>query len=170
MIASAYRAFAQVGELCIDLMRQFYTEPRTFRIVGPGGGMDFARFGAAGIAARSTGDGFLDSSREPVFDVRVVAQKSDPFNSALHNEQAQALYKMGAFDPRMAEQTLLMLDMMEFEGAERIKAQVAQQARQYRQLEQLAPLVVNMATQLDQAAGQARYMPMVQQIMDGGAQ
>ena len=169
MIASAYRAFARVGELCIDLMRQFYTEPRTFRIVGAGGEMDFARFGAAGIAVRSTGDGFLDSSREPVFDVRVVAQKSDPFNSALHNEQAQALYKMGAFDPRMAEQTLLMLEMMDFEGAEQIKARVAQQAQQHRQLEQLKPLVVNMAAQLDQAAGQARYLPMVQQIV-GGAQ
>ena len=53
--------------------------------------------------------------------------------------------------------------------ADRVALELAQQAQQHRQLEQLKPLVVNMAAQLDQAAGQARYLPMVQQIV-GGAQ
>ncbi len=167
MIASAYRAFAQVGYLCIDLMRQFYTEPRTFRITGPGGRVAFARFSAKGIAPRHTGDGFMDSQRLPVFDVRVLAQKSDPFNSALHNERAQELFRMGAFDPRMAQQTLTMLEMMEFEGVEQIRDRVARQAQQTRQLEQLKPLLLTMAAQLDRHMGRAYYLPGVQQLLGG---
>ncbi len=167
MIASAYRAFAQVGYLCIDLMRQFYTEPRTFRITGAGGGMAFTRFGAESIAAHSTGDGFMDSQREPVFDLRVIAQKSDPFNSAMQNERAQMLYKMGAFDPRMAEQTLAMLEMMDFDGVDQLKAKVEKQAQQHRQLEQLKPLLMTMAAQLDENLGQAQYLPKVQQMLGG---
>lgn len=170
MIASAYRAFAQVGYLCIDLMRQFYTEPRTFRITAPGGGMGFTRFGALGLGMRSTGDGFMDSQREPVFDIRVIAQKSDPFNSSLQNERAQALYQMGAFDPRMAQQTLIMLEMMDFEGVEQIRDRVARQAQQLQQTqqpEQLKPLLLTMAAQLDEHMGQAHYLPKVQQLLGG---
>lgn len=168
MIASAYRAFARVGYLCIDLMRQFYTEPRTFRILGPGGGVAFTRFSGAAIGPRAARDGFLESSRVPVFDVRVIAQKSDPFSSALHNERAQELFRMGAFDPRMAQQTLTMLEMMDFDGVEQIRSRVSQQAQQYRQsqqLEQLKPLLVTMAAQLDEHAGKAHYLPGVQQLL-----
>lgn len=165
MIASAYRAFAQVGYLCIDLMRQFYTEPRTFRITGPGGGMAFTSFSAAGIAPQSTGDGFMDSRRMPVFDVRVMAQKSDPFNSTVHNERAQELYRMGAFDPANAQQALTMLEMMDFEGVEQIKNRVAQQAQLGQRMQQLEQLAAAMAAQLDQSSGQARYLPQVQRML-----
>ena len=44
---SAYIAFGEIIELCIELIRQFYTLPRQFRIVGAGG-EDFVSFGNEG--------------------------------------------------------------------------------------------------------------------------
>lgn len=166
MIASAYRAFAQVGYLCIDLMRQFYTEARTFRITGKHGETRFTTFSGRSIAAQTVGDGITGpSQRLPVFDIRVVAQKSDPFNSAVQNERAQALYQMGFFRPDMAQQALLTLDMMEFEGIDRVREKISEQAQTQQQTQTLGQLALTMAAQLDEDSGTQQYAPQVQMIL-----
>lgn len=165
MIYSAYRSFANVGYLCIELMRQFYTEPRTFRVTGARGEMRFTQFSGGMIAPQTVGDSFTDTmTREPVFDIRVVAQKSDPYSTAMQNERAQALYQMGAFNPQMADQVLLMLEMMDFEGIDRIKAKISEQGTMYQQMQQMAQLSLAMASELDRQGG-SQYAPQVQMIM-----
>lgn len=166
MIASAYRAFAQVGYLCIDLMRQFYTEARTFRITGKHGETRFTTFSGRSIAAQTVGDGITGpSQRLPVFDIRVVAQKSDPFSSAMQNERAQALYQMGFFRPDMAQQALLTLDMMEFDGIDRVREKISEQAQTQQQTQTLGQLALTMAAQLDEDSGTQQYAPQVQMIL-----
>ncbi|MBE5801081.1 MAG: hypothetical protein E7319_02225 [Clostridiales bacterium] len=166
MIASAYRAFAQVGYLCLDLMRQFYTEERTFRITGKRGEMQFAKFSGRSIAPQTVGDGMTGmTQRLPVFDIRVVAQKSDPFNTAIQNERAQALYQMGFFRPDMADQALMTLDMMEFEGIDRVKAKISEQKTMMEKMQQLGQLALTMAAQLDADAGMVRFAPQVQMLL-----
>lgn len=164
MIASAYRAFAKVGYLCIDLMRQFYTEPRTFRITGKGGGLEFHSINAAQIGMRQTGDGFMNAQHLPVYDIKVRAEKSDPFSSAMQNERAQALFQMGAFNPQLAAQVMPMLEMMSFEGRDKVIQTVAQNGSLYQQAQQLGQLAMALAMQSDAANGGQRAM-QVQQIM-----
>ncbi|MCI2047933.1 MAG: hypothetical protein LKJ90_09510, partial [Faecalibacterium sp.] len=48
MLKSAYRAFVRECYLCIELMRQFYDEPRCFRITGEGGAAAFVPFSNRG--------------------------------------------------------------------------------------------------------------------------
>jgi hypothetical protein len=70
----------------------------------------------------------------------------------------------------MAQQTLIMLEMMDFEGVEQIRDRVARQAQQLQQTqqpEQLKPLLMTMAAQLDEHMGQAHYLPKVQQLLGG---
>lgn len=166
MIAAAYRAFAQVGYLCIDLMRQFYTEPRTFRITGQGGnGYTFQQFNNAAISTQDTTDAFMPGERVPVFDIKVVAEKSDPFSSAMQNERAQALFQLGAFNPQMADQVLPMLDMMTFEGKDKVMQKVAENGTLAQRMQQLGQLALAMAQQLDMMAGVAKYGPQIQQIL-----
>lgn len=165
MIASAYRAFAQVGYLCIDLMRQFYDAPRTFRICASHGETAFASFSGRQIASRTSSDGFMTSSRTPVFDIRVVARHGDPYSGLLQNERAQALYQMGFFAPQMADQALLALDLMNFEGIDRVRARISQSATNQRQTRELTRLALAMAEQLDRLGGQNRYTPMLRQLL-----
>ncbi len=165
MIASAYRAFAQVGYLCIDLMRQFYDAPRTFRISGAQGETAFATFSGRQIASKLTSDGFMTSSRTPVFDIRVIARHNDPYSSILQNERAQVLYQMGFFAPQMAEQALLALDMMDFEGIDRVRARISQSVGLRQHNQQLEQLSMAMAEELDRLSGQSKYAPMLRQIL-----
>jgi hypothetical protein len=166
MIASAYRAFAQVGYLCLDLMRQFYTENRTFRITGKHGETEFTTFNAAAIGPQKVGDGLTGfAERLPVFDIRVIAQKSDPFNTAIQNERAQALYQMGFFNPQMTDQALMTLDMMEFEGVDRVKSKISEQGTMVQRMQQLGQLALTMAAQLDADAGAPRFAPQVQMML-----
>ncbi|HWP80347.1 MAG TPA: hypothetical protein VN446_06850 [Candidatus Acidoferrum sp.] len=116
MIAGSYRAYTAMMYLAIELIRQFYDEARTFRITGADSG-SFTEFSNTGLQ----GDG-----RRPVFDVKVRAEKRNPFSQLSMNETAKELYRLGAFAPEKARESLLMLEMMEFEGIEAVKRKVAQ--------------------------------------------
>ena len=170
MIKGGYRAFAKVCYMCIELMRQFYTIPRTFRIVGQNGGMQFVGFGGAQIGMKQTGDGFMDATRLPVFDIKVVAQKSSPFSTVAQNERAKELFGLGFFNPSIADQALLALDMMQFEGIEKVREKISQNSMLVKFVQQMSPMMLQMAQELDAVKG-TQYAPqiaaLVQQMMPG---
>lgn len=164
MIKASYRAHAQVGYLCIELIRQFYTEPRMFRIMGQKGGVEFVEFSGQQIAPKQTGDGFMEATRMPYFDIKVVAQKASPFSTVAQNERAKELYQMGFFRPDNADQSLMALEMMQFEGIDTLKQKIAQNGTLFQKMQQLTPLVLAMAQQLDALQG-TQYTPQIAQIL-----
>lgn len=122
MIRAAHNAFTEECYLVIELIRQFYTEPREFRIDDGKGGYEFVDYDNSNIAAETSADGILKS--KPIFDLQVTAEKKSPFSRAAQNETAKELYSMGLFNPDMAEPALVCLDMMDFEGKDEIKKKV----------------------------------------------
>ncbi len=165
MIKASYRSFAQVGYLCIELIRQFYTEPRMFRITGQQGGTQFVEFSGQQIAAKEAGDGFMQATRMPYFDIKVVAQKASPFSTVAQNERAKELYQMGFFRPDNADQSLMALEMMQFEGIDTLKQKIAQNGTLYQKMQQLTPLMLAMAQQLDALQG-TQYTAQIAQVMN----
>ena len=128
MLKSAYRAFVQECYLCIDLMRQFYDEERVFRVIGPAGGREFVPFSGAALRARPMGlmGGVELGSREPVFDIVVSAEKKSTFSRLSQNETAKECYQLGFFAPQNADAALAALEMMDFEGIEKVRQRVRQ--------------------------------------------
>ena len=129
IIAESYRSFTKLCELCIELMRQFYDEPRTFRITNQlPGQYEFVDMSNAMIGPQPTG--MLPSGEEtyrvPIFDLKIKAQKKNPFSRMEENERAKELYAMGFFNPERAQEALLALEMMDFEGKDKIVEQVQQ--------------------------------------------
>ena len=122
MIRAAHNAFTEECYLVIELIRQFYTEPREFRIDDGKGGYEFVDYDNANIAAETSADGILKS--KAIFDLQVTAEKKSPFSRAAQNEMAKELYSMGLFNPEVAEPALVCLDMMDFEGKDEIKKKV----------------------------------------------
>ena len=170
MIKGGYRAFAKVCYMCIELMRQFYTIPRTFRIVGQNGGMQFVGFSGAQIGLKQSGDNFMSATRLPVFDIKVVAQKSSPFSTVAQNERAKELFGLGFFNPSIADQALLALDMMQFEGIEKVREKVSQNSMLVKFVQQMAPMLLQMAQELDALKGTqyaAQIAVMIQQMIPG---
>ena len=134
MIKSSYRAFVQECRLCIELLRQFYTEPRLFRIAGESGGWQFVRFSGVGLQPRSLGTAFGQPMgvHKPQFDITVEAVKKNTVSQLSQNENARALYQLGVFDPANAPQALAMLELMDFEGVEKVRTRVAENGAAYR--------------------------------------
>ena len=145
MIKSSYRAFKEVNYFIIELIRQFYNEPRYFRICFGSEKNEFEYFTNANIKEKITGYDYDGNplTRRPVFDISVSGQKSNPFSITAQNELAKELYNLGVFNPDMATQALLCLDMMNFEGkeqvVEKIKANIQPQI-DFNQPDQTTPL------------------------------
>ena len=135
---SAYRAFSEVVTLSIELIRQFYDLPRQFRILGELGEQQFVSYTNAGLRLQSQGAefGLNLGMRRPEFDIRVSAQKHSAYTRVSQNELALQFFKLGFFNPAMAEQALATLDMMDFDGRDRLMQRIAANARQFR-LQQL---------------------------------
>ena len=151
MLKSAYRAFAKQCYLIIELMRQFYDEQRVFRIVGADGGNQFVPFSAEALRAVPGGSlgGVELGSREPIFDIVVSAAKKSTFNRLSQNETAKECYQLGFFNPQNADAALAALDMMDFEGIEKVRQRVRQNGTLARQLAQMQDQMVRMAAVIE---------------------
>lgn len=135
MISSTYRSYTKKCYLAIELMRQFYDETRSFRITGDTGKYEFVDYNNANLqgqelppayAGQELEPGYEPAYRKPVFDIIVKPQKRSPYSKMAQNELAKEMYQMGFFDPQQAEQTMGALELMDFDGMEKVKDRVQQ--------------------------------------------
>ncbi|MBQ3080135.1 MAG: hypothetical protein IJC48_09100 [Clostridia bacterium] len=154
MLKSSYRAFTRMCNLIIELIRQFYDEPRCFRITGDGNARRFVRFSNARIRMHAQGEFGVDMGlRAPVFDIRVRAQRSQPMLLLKKNELAKEFYQLGFFRPENAQQALICMEMMEFEGKEEMKEQISKIAREHQESIGMQESMMKMARILDAQNG-----------------
>lgn len=140
-----YRGSREEYYLEIELIRQFYTEPRTFRIDDGTGRYEYMDYSNVNIAPQdiTTPEGIRH--KKSIFDLEVSAEKQSPFSRASQNETAKELYQMGLFAPDNATPALVCLDMMEFEGKEKIKQQIQQNDTFMQQFQQMQQLVIQLS-------------------------
>ncbi len=153
---AAYRAYSAIIELCIELIRQFYDMPRKFRILGQYGAEEYISYTNAGIQQQHQGTAFGQDMgyRLPVFDITVSAQKKNVYTKISQNELAVQFFQLGFFNPQMTDQTLMCLDMMEFDGKDGIMQKVAQNGTMYQKLMQYMQLALAFAQRYDPAAAE----------------
>ena len=153
MIKSSYRAFNKILFLVVELIRQFYDAPRKFRITNPNGSSDFISYDNRGlkpVVADEFGD---EVTRLPVFDIKIKAQKSNPFSQASMNEEAKEMFARGMFNPQLADQTIIALQMMDFEGKDRVMEMVSQNGTLLQQVQQMQMQMQQMAQIIQQLQG-----------------
>lgn len=124
---ASYRAYKLVVNQVIELIRQFYDEPRCFRIAGDKGQNEFISFDNSGLIPQQQGSamGIDLGTRLPIVDIRVVAQKQSAYTKETQNQTALNLYGMGFFAPNNADAALACLDMMNFEDIEKVRENVS---------------------------------------------
>lgn len=185
----AYRAFSKIINMIIELIRQFYTVPRQFRITGEMGEDQFLTFDNAGMQPQQQGMDFgMDMGlRVPAFDVKVSAQTKTAYSKNSQNELAMALYTQGVFNPQMTDQALMLLDMMDFDGKEDLMQKVQQNGTLMQQMAMYQQIALQLAQRVDPmlaeqlannimtgaAAAQSAQMPVgsapLALMQDGGA-
>ena len=161
MVKSSYRAFVKECYLCIELMRQFYDTPRCFRVTGESGAVRFAEFSGRQLRARPLEPAFgMDMGlHNPMFDVKVTAAKKSTFSRLSQNELAQQLYRLGMFVPENAVPALACLEMMDFEGIEKVRERIQENAdwmQRQQMMEQMQQAAVQQAMQQTGAAAEDR--------------
>ena len=143
---TSYRAFEQIVYLCIELIRQFYSAQRSFRITGPQGQTKYVQFDNHALAPRQA----LDA---PQFDIEVTAQRENPYTKESYNELALQLFQLGAFQPELSDQVLVMLDLMDFKGKDRVRQRVSQNSQLLQALTALTAQVQALQAAVGAGAG-----------------
>ena len=171
MISASYRSYSDISKLCIELMRQFYDETRTFRVTGPRGEMEFIQMSNAMLQEQptmvsSTGEMLY---RKPVFDLKVSAQKKNPFSRMEQNERAKELYQLGFFDPTRAQESLSALEMMDFEGIDDVRDRVEQGQTLFNMVQQQAQIIAQLQAALGIAAATPQMQTAAPTPSEGGA-
>ena len=158
IIQGSYRAYRKLCSMVIELIRQFYTETRTFRILGESGQTEFVDFNNAGMQEQPVslpGMAAQQLFRRPVFDLKIKPQKRSPFTVEAQYERAKELYGLGFFNPENAQQSLIALSMMEFEGKEQIMQQIQQGQTLLNVVQQLQMQIAMLTGQLPTGGQQA---------------
>ena len=175
MIKTSYRAFQQINYIVLELIRQFYDEMRSFRITGESGADQYVQFDNRDIREQKVVDPVTGETdfRRPVFDIKITSQKQSPFNKIAQNELAKELYQLGAFNPQMADQSLLMMEMMDFEQKDMVIQKVQQNGTLLQMVQNLAQVALKLATIVDQQNGtntSAEVAAVMGMAQPGGAQ
>ena len=153
---ASYRAFGEMNNMIIELIRQFYDLPRTFRIKGESGQEAFAVVDNSMMQPEPIGIGTQDMGyRLPVFDVKVEIQKRNAYTRTSQNELALQLFNLGFFNPQYSTPALSCLDMMDFEGKDELMQKLEQNGTIYTQLQQVSQLLMQMAVKYEPQNAQA---------------
>lgn len=149
---ASYRSFKKIVNLVIELIRQFYTEPRCFRITGEDGRPEYVTIDNSALSPVQQGEdfGLQLGSRKPIMDIDVKPQKKNAYSKESQNQTALNLYGMGFFAPTNADSALACLEMMDFDGIEKMREKIGQNgtlAQMVMQLQQQNAMYAQMLIQ-----------------------
>jgi hypothetical protein len=170
---TSYRAYKKVVELVIELIRQFYDEPRCFRIVGDDGKTEFVDFDNSGLLPQDQGRavGINLGDRLPVMDIVVKPQKKSAYTKEAQNQTALNLYSMGFFNPQNTDSALACLSMMEFDQIDKVRDTIKENGTLYQMVIQMQQQIAMYQQQLMQMGSvmDAAIGTNVAQSMEGQA-
>jgi hypothetical protein len=158
IIKGSYRVYGEICKMAIELIRQFYDFKRTFRITGDNGEPEFIEMDNTGLQSGEVsmyGQDF--KTKEPIFDVEPHAQKQNPFTTYSQNQLALEFYDRGFFNPQLAEQAMQCLDMMDFQGKEKVRQGIQQNSQLYDQVQRLQQ-IAQLSAQALAANGDTRVL------------
>ena len=162
-----HRAFRDVCYQIVELIRQFYDIPRTFRINPDGISEEFVPYNNSGLKPKpmmTMGMGM--GLRLPEFDIEITSEKANPYKKMEINELALSFYNAGMFNPEMTDQALACLNMMDFNKKDEVMHKIRENGTLAELLLMYQQMALQFATQIDPALGQQ----VANQILSQGGQ
>ena len=149
MVAATYDAYVEICNMALELIIQFYDEPRKFRITNEQGDPEYVEFSNAQLKEKPIEiDGVQTAeTRKPIYDIVCHPEKYSPFSAIANNEIAKELFGLGFFNPEMAPAALTALKLMSFDGKDRLEKSINEMYQQQMEMQQAT-------NQAQQAVGQ----------------
>lgn len=187
LVKSNYRSFKKLVTLVVELIREFYSEDRQFRIRGEDNNPEYITFNNQNMINQITNMDeayLLDAEgnqipnpewepeyRKPVYDIEIIAQKENPFNTISHNQMMLDLFERGVFNPEAAIPATLLLENMIFDGKEKLLVKVKENGEMYNQImqmqQQFAQMQQIIQAQQAQIEQQNGYIEQLKNNIDG---
>ena len=166
---ASYRVYSGIVDMCIELIRQFYDMPRKFRILGQYGMERYVSYTNQGIQPQYQGNDFGQDMgyRLPVFDIKVSAQKKNVYTKVAQNELALQFFQLGFFNPQTVDQSLMCLEMMDFDDKDIIMQKISQMGTMYQKLLQYMQLALQLASATNPMLAQQIAQDVI--VTKGGA-
>ncbi len=150
-----HRAFRDVCYQIVELIRQFYDMPRTFRIHPEGASEQFVQFDNSGLAPQPQMTmGANMGLRLPEFDIDVTSEKANPYKKMEMNDLALSFYNAGFFNPQMTDQALACLNMMDFNKKDEVMQKISENGTLAQMLVMYQQMALQFASRLDPALGE----------------
>lgn len=159
-----HRAFRDVCYQIVELIRQFYDIPRTFRIMPDGMKEQFVQYDNKGIVPQQQMTmGANMGLRMPEFDIDVTSEKANPYKKMEINELALAFYNNGFFNPQMTDQALACLNMMDFTKKEDVMQKIQENGTLAEMLVLYQQMALQFANQINPLLGEQVANQILQQ-------
>ena len=147
-----HRAFREVCYQILELIRQFYDVPRTFRINPDGMQEQFVSYDNSGLKGQPQMTMGMDMGlRIPEFDIEVTSEKANPYKKMEINDLALNFYNLGFFNPQMTDQALACLNMMDFNKKEEVMQKISENGTMQEMLLLYQQMALQFANQIDPA-------------------
>lgn len=164
----SFRAFRELVLMIIELIRQFYTDERWFRILGESGEVEYIAYSNRNLA----------TDHHPIFDLEITVEKESSYTRRAQNELVLQLYGVGFFTPGNAPAALAALTNMDFDGKDRFMQIIGENDRRQQAMETMAQTAVSLAGMLDKMSAAtgaptnyaAQVTTAVNQMMAGSMQ
>ena len=162
-----HRAFRDVCYQIVELIRQFYDVPRTFRINPDGMQEQFVQYSNTGLKPQPQMTMGMDMGlRLPEFDIDITSEKENPYKKMEINELAMSFYNAGFFNPQMTDQALACLNMMDFKKKDEVVQKISENGTLAEMLLMYQQMALQFANKIDSALGEQ----VAQQILSQGGQ
>lgn len=162
-----HRAFRDVCYQIVELIRQFYDVPRTFRINPDGMQEEFVSFDNSRLKPQSQTTMGMDMGlRLPEFDIDITSEKANPYKKMEINELALSFYNSGFFNPQMTDQALACLGMMDFNKKDEVMHKISENGTLAEMLLMYQQMALKFANQISPELGQE----VANQILSQGGQ
>lgn len=150
-----HRAFREVCYQILELIRQFYDVPRTFRINPDGMQEQFVSYDNSGLKGQPQMTMGMDMGlRIPEFDIDITSEKANPYKKMEINDLALNFYNLGFFNPQMTDQALACLNMMDFNKKEEVMQKISENGTMQEMLLLYQQMALQFASQIDPALGE----------------
>lgn len=124
-IDDSFDAYSELVSMCIELIREFYSDKRIYRITNKLGNVEFAEFSNDLMRKVDYSKDFLgfpisSDYRRVEFDIEVIPERQNPSSREGNNQLVLELWKNGLFTETPPETAVMILESMNFDGKERM--------------------------------------------------
>ena len=127
MIDDSFDVYAEIISICIELIRQFFTKERIYRITNDLGNVEFVEFSNRYLINPDKDYlGFPISNRpsKAEFDIEIIPERQSPTSRETNNQLILELWKSGILSNTSPDMAIVILESMNFDSKERIIEQL----------------------------------------------